>query len=318
MLKTMFCLLMFVTSLQAEVIDILSIFPISELFVDFAMLKENGIRLQAYTAEPYEAALVARQRLRTDKIFVWNYVLEETSPLFSLDSKRLIYFLFEPWEPGHDYYDLYSAVYTWNDDLVDGKKFFKIYYPSLMPMVDDLPAFEEKKFCTMVAGNWTQPRVQMVEFFESKPEGEFEFYGFYPYNSRMYRGAIPGFHSGKEKIEVLKQYRFCICFENSTHLNGYITEKIFCCFAAGCVPVYWGAPNVEAYIPKSCYVDLRDFDNREELYQYLKTMPKEVYERYLEDIREFLSSAEAQLFSPAYFNEVLLDACTRDACTKEQ
>ena len=34
-----------------------------------------------------------------------------------------------------------------------------------------------------------------------------------------------------EKIAVLKKYKFCICFENTTHLNGYITEKIQNCFA---------------------------------------------------------------------------------------
>ena len=41
------------------------------------------------------------------------------------------------------------------------------------------------------------------------------------------------------KIEWLKQYKFNICFENASY-PGYLTEKIFDAFEAGCIPIYWG------------------------------------------------------------------------------
>ncbi len=41
------------------------------------------------------------------------------------------------------------------------------------------------------------------------------------------------------KIEWLKSYKFNICFENSSY-PGYLTEKLFEAFAAGCIPIYWG------------------------------------------------------------------------------
>lgn len=288
------------------VVDVVTFFDIADMQIDDRLIKSAGYELRSHVLEPYEQALLSGQQ-SPDQIQVWNYVLAPTSPVFMNPSKR-IYFLWEPWEPDLSYYSLYNRVYTWNDDLVDNAKFFKIHYPSLMPMLESVPSFEDKKFCTMVAGNWTQPRVKVVEFFEEKPDGDFEFYGRYQFGSRNYRGAIPGFHSGNAKLQVLKNYRFCICFENSTHLRGYVTEKIFCCFAAGCVPVYWGAPNVEMYIPKSCYVDFRDFPDTESLYQHLKAMPKEVYDHYLEEIRAFLDSPQAQVFSPAHFNKVLLES----------
>lgn len=41
------------------------------------------------------------------------------------------------------------------------------------------------------------------------------------------------------KIEWLKDYKFNICFENSSY-PGYLTEKLFDAYMAGCVPIYWG------------------------------------------------------------------------------
>ncbi|WP_233714264.1 glycosyltransferase family 10 domain-containing protein [Helicobacter trogontum] len=41
------------------------------------------------------------------------------------------------------------------------------------------------------------------------------------------------------KIEWLKSYKFNLCFENSSY-PGYLTEKLFDAFLAGCVPIYWG------------------------------------------------------------------------------
>lgn len=43
----------------------------------------------------------------------------------------------------------------------------------------------------------------------------------------------------QDKIEWLQKYKFNICFENSSY-PGYLSEKIFDAFAAGCVPIYWG------------------------------------------------------------------------------
>jgi hypothetical protein len=164
----------------------------------------------------------------------------------------------------------------------------------------------------MVVRNWhaEHPRA-IVDFFSKKPKGEFEFYGSPLPNliySKCYKGRIPGLNCGKEKISILKNYRFCFCVENRVDLKGYISEKIFPCFAAGCVPIYWGAPNIEEYIPKECFIDYRDFETHEELYAFIKTMPEEVYDEYLCHIRQFLESDEAHLFSPEYFAQTLYEA----------
>ena len=66
------------------------------------------------------------------------------------------------------------------------------------------------------------------------------------------------------KIDVLKKYRFCICYENIKDVSGYVTEKIFDAFWAGCIPVYLGADNISDHVPKNCFISRRDFGSDEE------------------------------------------------------
>ncbi len=148
-------------------------------------------------------------------------------------------------------------------------------------------------------------REKVIDFFEQKEEADFEFWG---------RGWDKERHlsyrwQANDKISVIKNYRFTICYENTSDAPGYITEKIFECFQAGTsVPIYWGAPNVVDYIPKECFIDRRDFVTLEELYQFLKEMPEERYAKYLTHMRHFLSSDAAQQFSSKQLDEAFYRA----------
>jgi len=42
------------------------------------------------------------------------------------------------------------------------------------------------------------------------------------------------------KHEFLKDYRFCLAYENDIG-DGYVTEKLLHAKAAGCIPIYWGS-----------------------------------------------------------------------------
>jgi alpha(1,3/1,4) fucosyltransferase len=93
------------------------------------------------------------------------------------------------------------------------------------------------------------------------------------------------------KMEVLSKYRFSLCFENMPML-GYITEKIFDCFYAGTVPVYWGASDIEKYIPQGCYIRFDGFQGFTEMWHYLANMPIEEWQDYRAAIKEYLSSSK--------------------------
>ena len=112
----------------------------------------------------------------------------------------------------------------------------------------------------------------------------------------------------KSKMEVLKKYKFCICYENSRDVPGYITEKIFDCFFAGCIPIYWGAPNIAASIPENTFIDKRRFQTYEGLYRYLKAIDDTTYRAYVTAIEEFVRSNKIYPFSGECFAKTIVDA----------
>lgn len=224
--------------------------------------------------------------------------------------KKCVLFNCEPFVFQADFFDNFERVYTWNDDLIDNKKFFKFYYPYLTEMDKNIPSFDSKKFCCMIASHWVAHRLDAVRYFMDK-EGILDIYGRNlppPYSlSQNYKGAIPGHHSGPEKFNTLKNYKFCLCFENSIGLKGYITEKIFACFSTGCVPVYWGAENINDYIPDDCYINMNQFRSYEEVLNFLNSISEEQYITYQNNIRKFIASEKAQCFNIETFDRMMED-----------
>ena len=90
------------------------------------------------------------------------------------------------------------------------------------------------------------------------------------------------------KMDVLSKYRFSLCFENMP-MRGYVTEKIFDCFYAGTVPVYWGAPDIENYIPENCYIRFEQFQDFNQLWNFVSNISIDEWQGYRNSIKEYLS-----------------------------
>lgn len=103
------------------------------------------------------------------------------------------------------------------------------------------------------------------------------------------------------------RYRFALCYENVKDESGYITEKIFDCMRADCVPVYWGASNVTDYIPAEAFIDRRQFRSNQELERYLVHITEDEYERYRSAINNFLASDSFRRFLEDAFVKRILD-----------
>ena len=123
---------------------------------------------------------------------------------------------------------------------------------------------------------------------------------------KVYRGFAPS------KSETLAGYRFSLCFENSI-LKGWITEKIFDCFFAGTVPVYWGAPDVEEHIPPECFIDMRGFKDYQDLRTYLKSLTGSRVQRFKTNARDFIESPQFVPFSKQAFAEMFGRIVEQDA-----
>lgn len=123
---------------------------------------------------------------------------------------------------------------------------------------------------------------------------------------RVYRGPA------RSKAEVLGQYTFAICFENMK-LRGWVTEKIFDCFFAGTVPVYWGAPDIGDYVPAECFIDMRKFTGYDDLRRYLRSVSAKQIRQYREQAREYLGSPQFRPSTKEAFVEMFARIIAEDA-----
>lgn len=246
-------------------------------------------------------------------LIVFDVFPEQLALLERYPKEKKILFLWEPPSVLPENYNLdnhrsFSKVFTWNDNLVDNQKYFKFYYPVLNPMIDSTIDFHSRKLCTLIAcnkesqvpGELYSERRSLIHFFEYGPHQGFTLYGKYWPHYRVYGGPI------ERKVDTLKNFRFCFAYENIRNVTGYVTEKIFDCFHAGTVPIYWGAPNISDYIPKDCYISREDFPDNESLHFWLGSMDEEQHLTYLNNIRAFLQSEEAQRFSKEYFISLVM------------
>lgn len=116
---------------------------------------------------------------------------------------------------------------------------------------------------------------------------------------RTYRGQVG------DKLALLGGYRYALAIEN-TRYPGYISEKLFDCFAAGCVPVYWGAPDVERSVPREAFIDVTGFADLQTLGRHLDEISEREWLAHREAGAAFLRSHAARAFSADAFAHQLV------------
>ena len=237
----------------------------------------------------------------------------------------------------------YRKVFTWSDDLIGREPFVKFQFGHRF-FVPQISGFENRpRLCCLIAGNKAlteatsadlyQERVRIIRWFERHAPSEFDLYGtgwnappkrtgvvwsrvhraccvLFSQKSRFFFPSYQGRVDSKNKTYA--RYKFAICYENVGGSEGYITEKIFDAFFAGCVPVYLGAPNVTTYIPANCFLDRRNFGGHEDLYQFMKHMKESEYLRHQQAIVDFLTSEQAERFTIDAFASTIADAIIDD------
>ena len=84
----------------------------------------------------------------------------------------------------------------------------------------------------------------------------------------------------KDKLEILKDFRFNLCFEN-TNWDYYVTEKIWHSILAGSLPVYWGNNTIYESFPADSFVDASEFKDDESLIKYLLNMDYQTWKNLM-------------------------------------
>jgi alpha(1,3/1,4) fucosyltransferase len=232
---------------------------------------------------------------------------------------------------------LFDKIFTWHDGYVDNKKYFKfnVHYIERVKFKEDL--FHKKKLLTLIAGNKcsTHPlelyskRIEAIRWFEKYHPEDFDLYGrgwdrhVFPMNhrwlkylnskkfTRFLRIGHVDYPSWRGEVEnkkpVVEKYWFYLAYDNARDIPGYILEKIHDSFFAGTVPIYWGANNVLDHIPGNCFIDKRNFNTYEDLYNYIKTMHVSEYLEYLKNIESFLNGDASYLFTSEYFANTVIN-----------
>jgi hypothetical protein len=187
---------------------------------------------------------------------------------------------------------------------------WKSLFVRVAQMIRPLPSFIPKELYI--------DRLRAIDYF-SRSGKMFDLYGRHwndpiPYASKkidaMFRESITRSYRGTvdDKMATLRNYKFAICFEN-TIFGGYFTEKIFDAMFSGCLPVYWGAPDIGDFIPENTFIDFRKFKNYVELDEYLSSMDEATYDQYIENINKFLQSEQYHMLSQERFAEVIIPIC---------
>ena len=234
----------------------------------------------------------------------------------------------EPHFWSNDVTDKFDLIYTWNKKIIStNSKFHHINICDDLDQISDNVSFKDKKNLTLISSNKKSlgsgelysKRLSVISWFEVNNENSFDFFGTnwdlayfnFPYPLNYLNRILvlrkffkPKFKNWKGKInskeDILKKYKFAFAIENARE-NDYISEKIFDCFKAKCVPIYSGAPNINELIPSNCFINLDDFKTYEDLYIFLCSIDQKKYDDYTSNIKKYLNSRDAYLFSSEYF-----------------
>lgn len=209
----------------------------------------------------------------------------------------------------------FDKIFTWNDsEIRKSDQVVKLNYvnPKINTKIIPKVPFNNKQLITTIVGNKSSnfpnelysERLNVAKYFSTKNE-KFSLFGRGWGNDN--RSWIKKIWKGEvvEKKEVLQNYKFTLCFENSSGYEGYITEKIFDAFSAGSVPIYYGAKNVEDYIPKNTFINYKDFSSPEKLYERLIEIDENQYLEYQLNIKNYLKTESYKQFCSESFYETL-------------
>jgi hypothetical protein len=94
-----------------------------------------------------------------------------------------------------------------------------------------------------------------------------------------------GFTPIADKFDGLSPFKYALAIENFS-TEHYWTEKIVDALLSWCLPFYWGAPNLEDYLPSLSFIRIDISDPQKSIAVIEKAMQENEWEKRLEAIAE--------------------------------
>ena len=119
----------------------------------------------------------------------------------------------------------------------------------------------------------------------------------------------------KDKIKKIANYKFAVCFENTSY-PGYVTEKIIDCFTAGVIPIYLGAPDITKFVPAGAFINMRKFNSFSSLHRYLTNINQQKALGIISYGRDFLKNPKGKLYNHENMAKFILNLAVESAKSK--
>jgi len=260
---------------------------------------KKKIRIAIVDFAPKEGYLAERLLgMVTDR---YDFEITENDPDFVLHScmgnKALkfdavrIFYTAENFTPDFNLSDYALGM----DPLVFGDRYhmlplYRLYFDTYSKILQARTLNDEKEFfCTCVVSN-ARRETSFFDLFKALEKHKHVASGGRVLNN--VGGRVP------DKLKFMKQGRFGLAFENSI-APGYITEKLTDVYAAGSIPIYLGAPDIEKYFNPYSFINISKYDSIEDAV-------KEIIE-IDQDEKRYLAMLNASVFidgvEPSFLKE---------------
>ena len=187
------------------------------------------------------------------------------------------------------------------DPLTFGDRYFtlplyRLYTNTYQEILKPRKVPEQRRscFCTCVVSNTRRD----TTFFDL-------FHALEKYQSLASGGRVLNNVGGRvpDKLEFMRTGRFGLAFENSV-APGYITEKITDVYAAGAVPIYFGAPDVAKQFNPASFVNVAAYKSLEEAVEEIIAIDQ--------DEKRYAAMLEAPVFSDGVEPEFLQEKVIKE------
>lgn len=171
------------------------------------------------------------------------------------------------------YEDHYDLIFTYDEDLLKrGEKY--IFFPADVSVLDAkyYKIHSKSKLVSMIYSDKKQLPGHKLRFTIAEqliPKIKFE-------------DKIDLFGSGtgvflENKADACIDYMFQLAIENS-RVKNYYADKILDCFVTGCIPIYWGCPNIGDFFDER---GILQFETASELKKILESLDEKKYNSML-------------------------------------
>lgn len=168
----------------------------------------------------------------------------------------------------------FDYIYMYNPPK-DNLKYKQSYFGACWIIKENCKIYEKNKLLSIVASNKNSAPGHKLrhEVISRKLHKDLELWG----SGYNWFSDKP-----EDRVKPFKDYMYVIVVENCQYPN-YFTDKIIDCFATGCIPIYWGDPNMDQHFNKNGFYT---WNTIEDLIQILAKIGPEDYYSKIPYIKE--------------------------------